>query len=111
LSCSICARSRSSCARSSGVNASPKSSASNTGRISSTLSSPVGFGQRLAHSIASSMERTSQIQKPATSSLVSANGPSITRRFGPENSTRTPLALGCSPSPPFMMPACTSASL
>ena len=51
------ARARASRSRSSGVNASPKSSASNTWRISISDSSPgIGFGQRLTHSIASSFD-------------------------------------------------------
>jgi hypothetical protein len=44
----------------------------------------------LTHSTASSIEFTFQIQKPAMSSLVSANGPSVTVRFVPEK--WTPLA-------------------
>src|SRR6185312_1945300 len=50
-------------------------------------------------------------QNPATSSLVSANGPSITVRFAPENFTRAPLELGCSPSAASSTPAFTSSSL
>ena len=34
------------------------------------------------------------IQKPAISSFVSANGPSMTVRFLPENRTRAPFELG-----------------
>ena len=68
----ICARMRSSCSRSSGVNSAPKSSASNTWRISISDSVPGnGLGQRLTHSIASSFDLTWHIQKPATSSFVS----------------------------------------
>src|SRR5262245_40664169 len=103
---------RSSCACSSVVNASPKSAASNSGRISiSESSSSSVFGQRRAHSSASSIERTCQIQKPATSSFVSENGPSMTVRFVPENRTRLPFELGWRPSPASMMPALTSSSL
>ena len=48
---------RSSCSRSSGVNSAPKSSASNTWRISiSDSPSVIGLGQRLTHSIASSID-------------------------------------------------------
>src|SRR6478735_1316354 len=66
-------------------------------------SSPgIGFGQRCAHSSASSIERTSHIQKPATSSLVSANGPSVTVRCLPEK---------CTPAPASRMPALASCSL
>ena len=62
-----CARNRCSCSRSSGVNSAPKSSASNSGRISITASSPgIGSGQRFTHAIASSREATWIIQKPAT---------------------------------------------
>src|SRR6266571_5687704 len=43
----ICARRRSSCSLSSGVNSAPKSSASNTWRISISESSRIGLGQRL----------------------------------------------------------------
>src|SRR5579872_91856 len=57
--CSRCFRS---CSRSSGVKLSPKSAASKTGRISTSLSSQCGLGQRFSHSTASSMERTCQIQ-------------------------------------------------
>ena len=66
---------------------------------------------RLTHSIASSFDFTSHIQKPAISSFVSANGPSITVGFPPENLTRAPFELGWSPSPASMMPAFTSSSL
>jgi hypothetical protein len=44
-----------SCLRSSGVNSAPKSSASKSGRISTSPSSLYGLGQRLTHSIASSL--------------------------------------------------------
>src|SRR5690606_32469559 len=85
------ARSRSSCSRSSGVSASPKSSGSKIRRISSSLSSPgMGGGQRRAHSTASSIDRTCQIQYPATSSFVSAKGPSTTRVCPPTNWIRFP---------------------
>ena len=39
------------------------------------------------------------------------NGPSTTVRLSPENLTRAPLELGCSPSPASIMPAFTSSSL
>ena len=87
------ARSSSSFARSSGVNSSPKSSASKKGRISISDSSPgIGSGQRFTHSTASSIDFTFQIQKPAMSSLVSANGPSMTVRLPPAGEAH-PLAL------------------
>ena len=57
-----CARNRSSRSLSSGVNASPKSSASKIGRISISDSTPIGLGQRLTHSIASSSDATRQTQ-------------------------------------------------
>ena len=50
-------------------------------RISIWDSVPIGFGQRLTHSIASSSDSTWKIQKPAISSFVSANGPSVTDRL------------------------------
>src|SRR4029450_12394523 len=98
-SCSVCARMRPSCALSSGVNSAPKSSASNIWRISTSASSLWGLGQRFNHSIASSFDLHCQIQNPAISSFVSANGPSITVRLFPENLTRVPLELCCNPSP------------
>ncbi len=52
--------------------------ASKRGRISISDSPGIGFGQRLTHSMASSIDFTRQIQKPATSSFVSAKGPSVT---------------------------------
>ncbi|MNT32969.1 hypothetical protein D3C72_1688770 [compost metagenome] len=57
------------------------------------------------------MSLTCQIQKPATSSLVSVKGPSMTRRLAPSKATRLPLDEGCRPSPASMMPALTSSSL
>src|SRR6185312_7341748 len=106
-------RVRSSCARSSGVNSAPKSSASKTWRSSTSHSWPgKGLGQRLSQSMASCLDFTFQIQKPATSSFVSAKGPSTTvRLLSRENFTRAPLELGCNPSPACMTPAFTSSSL
>src|SRR5260370_36789126 len=104
-------RRRSSCALSSGVSSEPKSSASNTWRISISASPSWGHGQRLTHSIASSIDLTCHSQKPAISSLVSAKGPSITVRFFPEKRTRLPFELAWSPSPASSMPAFTSSSL
>ena len=57
---SACLRRRSSCSRNSGVNASPKSSASNTGRTS--ITSPGANGARLTHSSASSSDFTCHSQ-------------------------------------------------
>src|SRR5437016_11469135 len=110
-SSSDCARRRAPCSRSSGVSSAPKSSASNIWRISTSVSSLWGLGQRLTHSIASSFDFTCHSQKPASSSLVSAKGPSITVRLPPENLTRAPLELGCNPSPASITPAFTSSSL
>src|SRR6266853_1445084 len=50
----------------------------------------MGLGQRFTHSTASCRDFTCHNQYPATSSLVSVNGPSITVRFAPENRTRFP---------------------
>src|ERR1700730_7167137 len=58
----------------------------------------MGLGQRLTHSIASGNDAHFHSQKPATTSFVSANGPSITVRFSPANLTRAPFELACSPS-------------
>src|SRR6185369_12698484 len=105
-----CARQRSSRSRTSGVSASPKSPVSKTCRIST--SSPFSKGARFSHSMASSFDFTCHSQNPATSSLVSAKGPSITVRFcGPSNRTRAPLELAWSPSPASMTPALISSSL
>ena len=93
------------------MSASPKSSASKIWRISISDSPGIGFGHRFTHSITSSFDRHCRIQKPATSSLVSANGPSTTVRCVPLNFTRAPFELGCSPSPASITPAFTSSSL
>src|SRR5207245_1385727 len=50
-------------------------------------------------------------QNPATSSFVSAKGPSITVFFPFENRTRAPFELDWSPSPASITPAFTSCSL
>src|SRR5438045_7270870 len=99
-----------SCARSCGVRFSPTSSASNT-RWISISSLPFCNGERRIHSPASSMDFTCHSQKPAISSLVSVNGPSVTVLLPPPNLTRTPFALECSPSPASITPAFTSSSL
>src|SRR4051794_7705409 len=88
-----------------------KSSASQIGRISRSLGPGIGLGHRLAHSTASSIDRTCQIQNPATSSFVSAKGPSVTDRLVPLKWIRFPNLLGLSPSPASMIPALTSSSL
>src|SRR6478736_1991665 len=66
---------------------------------------------RRAHSTASSMDFTCQIQNPATSSLASENGPSTNERPAPLNNMRLPLELGCRPSPASITQAFTSSSL
>src|SRR5271165_4977276 len=71
----------------------------------------MGLGQPLTHSIASSSDAHFHSQKPATSSFVSANGPSITIRFSPANFTRTPFELACRPSAASSTPALISSSL
>src|SRR5437016_3378109 len=101
----VFARSRSSCSRNSGLSAAPKSSASNTWRIST---SPSWKGARFSQSIASFSDFTCHSQKPAISSFVSVNGPSITVRLLPANLTRAPLELAWSPSPARSMPAFSS---
>ena len=60
---STCSRMAASRSRSSGVSSSPKSSTSNTGRISTIASWPSsGDGMRLTHSTASSSDLTCQTQ-------------------------------------------------
>src|SRR5258708_1042368 len=56
-------------------------------------------------------EENVQTQNPAMSSFVSANGPSVTVRFEPENRTRAPRELGVSPPPTTMIPALINSSL
>jgi hypothetical protein len=65
----------------------------------------------LPNSIASSFDLTCHTQKPATSSFVSGNGPSVTMRLSPANLTRKPFELGCNPSPASITPALMSCSL
>ena len=69
-------------------------------------------GARFSHSTASSIDETCQIQKPPTSSFVSANGPSMTR-LPPSSpkSRRLPSDDGVRPSPASMIPALSSSSL
>src|SRR5438105_3892845 len=88
---------------------SANSSVSKTWRISTSV--PPSNGARLSHSTASSNDFTCQSQKPATSSLVSANGPSVTVRFLPSNLMRLPYLLDLRPSPASITPAFTSCSL
>src|SRR5439155_6817842 len=77
-------RIRSSCFRISPLGSlGAKSSVSNTWR--SSISVPPSNGARLSHSIASSFDFTCQSQKPAISSFVSLNGPSVTVRLVPSN--------------------------
>src|SRR6266542_3798152 len=63
---------------------------------------------RFAHSSASCFDFTCQIQNPATSSLVSAKGPSRTVRLLPEYVMRAPFELAWRPSPASMTPASES---
>src|SRR5665213_2094747 len=81
-----------------------------TCRLSISVSAPRpwGFGTRLAHSMATSIDFTSRIQYPPTSSLVSTNGPSITVLFSPENLMRAPFELGSSLVSSTRTPACFS---
>src|SRR5207247_4783505 len=79
--------------------------------ISRTSKVPPSYGARFSHSRASSSERTCQSQYPATSSLVSAHGPSMTVRFLPSNRTRLPCELGERRPAPRTTPALTSSSL
>ena len=76
----------------SGAAPGPKSSASNTWRISISASASIA-GQRFTHSIASSFDFTWIMVKPAISSFVSVNGPSVTIGFPFENRTRAPFEL------------------
>src|SRR5208282_1016307 len=107
----VCSRILSSRSLRSGVSSAPKSSSSKTCRISISDSPSCGLGQRLTHSTASSIDLSCHSQKPAISSLVSVKGPSMTVRFSPENRTRLPFEVGCSPSAASSTPALTSSSL
>src|SRR5258708_5502031 len=104
-----CDRRRSSCSRSSGVRASPKSSAANTWRIS--ISSRGPNGARFIQSTASSSDLVLISQKPATRSPVRPNGPRLTLPCPAEYLIRAPFEVGCRPSPASMIPALTSSSL
>ena len=57
------------------------------------------------------MDLACHSQYPAMSSFVSANGPSMTVLCVPENFTRFPFEVGCSPSPARNTPAFESCSL
>ena len=75
-----------------------KSSASKTaGSRRSRRSYGYGFGQRRIHSITSAFDRHCRIQKPAISSLVSANGPSTTVRSLPLKRDASALRAGLQP--------------
>ena len=54
--------------------------------------------KRLVSSIASTLEGSSKIAKPAISSLASVNGPSVTVTLLSDTLTRAPFALFCRPS-------------
>src|SRR5208282_4376578 len=69
-----------------------------TGR---TSTAPIeAAGQRAAQSSAASSEGSSRIVNPPSCSLVSANGPSCTRRFPSFRRTVVPVSGGCSGLPP-----------
>src|SRR6266478_5481331 len=104
-----CARRRSSCSRSSGVSASPKSSAEKTCRIS--ISSPLPNGARFIQPIASSSDLVLISQNPAIRSPVSSNGPRLSAFCPVEYLIRAPLDVGCRPSPASMTPALAISSL
>src|SRR4029077_3541539 len=72
---------------------------------------PPSKGARFSHSGAWSSERTSHSQYPPTSSLLSANGPSMTLRCLPSNRTRLPCELGERRPLPTTIPAFANASL
>ena len=72
---------------------------------------PGPIGQRRAHCTASSRDATSSIQNPATSSLASVNGPSVTLGPSPSWVTRNPSELGARPSAASRTPASTSSVL
>src|SRR5713101_8313677 len=75
-----------------------------------TSTAPIeAAGQRAAHSSAASSEGSSRIVNPPCCSLVSAKGPSCTRRF--PSLTRTVVAVSGTArgSPPTYMPASTRA--
>ena len=69
------------------------------------------LGARFAQAIASSMSLTSQMEKPATSSRVSVNGPSITVRREPSMTMRLALASFLRPAAATKTPAFTSSSV
>src|SRR6195256_637406 len=81
---------------------------STTSRISNV---PPSYGARLSHSRACSTAPPCHSQYPATSSLVSANGPSITVRLLPSNRTRLLCELGTRRPASSTTPALTSSSL
>ena len=58
----------------------------------------IGLGHFFTQSIACCIDSTSQIQNPATNSLVSVNGPSVTARSLPEKRTRAPCEVGFKPA-------------
>jgi hypothetical protein len=75
------------------------------GRISISLGSGIGFGQRFTQATASSISFTSHSQNPATKSRAGLNGPSITcgwthrtRRASPSTTAQAPRpSSGCRP--------------
>ena len=68
-------------------------------------------GARFAQAIASSISLTSQIEKPAISSRLSANGPSMTVRLAPSETMRLAWASFLRPAAATKTPALTSSSV
>src|SRR5712691_4565102 len=94
------------------VGALGKSSISKNCRTSTSGSRPAfgswANGILFAHSMASAFDLTLMIQYPAISSLVSANGPSVTTTLPFLRPTRAPFDVGWSPAPSTITPASIS---
>src|SRR5271156_79013 len=76
-----------------------------SGETGRTSTAPIeAAGHRAAHSSAASSEGSSRIVNPPSCSLVSAKGPSCTRRFPSFSRTVVPVSGGCSGWPPTKMP-------
>ena len=72
-----------------------------SGETGRTSTAPIeAAGHRAAHSSAASSEGSSRIVNPPSCSLVSAKGPSCTRRFPSVSRTVVPVSGGCSGLPP-----------
>ena len=101
---------RSSCSRSSGVNASPKSSASKIWRISISTGRSSGWGT--LHPLDRLFQRLAPPDPEPGHQLPGLGERAFDdERSLPEKRTRAPFELGCRPSPASMMPALTSSSL